>query len=55
MPKVRFTFLSGDCNWSDYGGKWISQKFNNGDFDYWLVRELIPMSEHTDDYPTNVS
>lgn len=52
MANVRFTFLSGDCNWLDFGGKWISQKFNNGDFDYWLVKELIPMGEHVDDYPT---
>ncbi len=26
--------------------KWISQKFNNGDFDYWLVRQLTDWTEH---------
>lgn len=38
---MRFKFLSGDVNWKDYGGKWISKKLNNGDFDYYLVIELI--------------
>ncbi len=38
---VRFTFLTGDTNWADYGGKWISQKCNNGEFDYWFVMSLI--------------
>lgn len=38
---MRFTFLTGDTNWMDYGGKWISSKLNNGDWDYWLVLELL--------------
>jgi len=37
---IRFTWLTGDMNWADYGGKWISQKLNNGDFDYFLVLEV---------------
>jgi hypothetical protein len=37
---IRFKFLSGDVNWRDYGGKWISQRLNNGQWDYWLVLEL---------------
>jgi hypothetical protein len=41
IMKVRFNFLTGDVNWSQYGGTWISQKFNNSDTDYWLVREII--------------
>ena len=36
---VRFHFLTGDVSWKDFGGKWISQKLNNGEFGYWLVLE----------------
>jgi len=43
---IRFKFLTGDVNWLDYGGKWISQKFNNGEFDYWLVRSIENWAEH---------
>jgi len=42
---TRFTFLTGDSDWLSYGGKWISPKYNNGDFDYYLVRYLINMEE----------
>jgi hypothetical protein len=40
MP--RFTELYND------GGtaKWLSNKLNNGEFDYWLVVELLDMEEH---------
>ena len=31
---VKFKFLTGDCNVSQYGGKFISNKQNNGEFDY---------------------
>ncbi len=41
MRTLKFKRLSGDCNWMEYGGKWISQKLNNGDFDYWLVLEFM--------------
>ena len=39
---MKYKFL-GDRNWLDYGGKWVSPKQNNGNFDYWLVIELINM------------
>lgn len=42
---MKFHFLTGDVDWQTYGGKWISGKLNNGEFDYWLVRELIPGDE----------
>jgi hypothetical protein len=45
--KPRFRWLTGDVNWLQYGGKWVSQKFNNGEFDYWLVLELINMHDAT--------
>lgn len=38
---LRFSFLTGDVNFSDYGGKWISNKWNNGDFDVYFVIELV--------------
>jgi len=39
--EMDFEFLIGDVNWENYGGKWISPKLNNGDFDYWFVIEFI--------------
>lgn len=37
---IRFKFLTGDVN-TTYGGKWWSNKQNNGEFDYFFVIELI--------------
>jgi hypothetical protein len=37
--------LTGDTNWLAYGSKWVSQKLSNGEFDYWLVLELVNMDE----------
>lgn len=45
MRKPRFSFLTGDVNWMDYGGKWVSQRMNNGEFDFWLVLELVNMDD----------
>lgn len=44
---VRFKFLNGDAQWATYGGKFISQKLNNTDFDYWLVIEVLNWEEAT--------
>lgn len=55
---VRFHFLTGDVNWQKYGGKFVSNRLNNGDFNYWLVLDVINMPEETgdDNQPTyNVS
>lgn len=46
-PEMEFEFLIGDVNWEDYGGKWISPKLNNGDFDYWFVIEFLNWLEET--------
>lgn len=44
MSKVRFSFLTGDVNWSEHSGKWISQRFSDEDGnDFYLVRELTNM------------
>ncbi len=42
---MNFTALSGDLDWAEYGGKFISKKLNNGDFDYWLVMVVDNMNE----------
>ena len=47
MSHTKFRFLTGDVNWKEYGGKFISQKFNNGDFDYWLVLEVMNWEDAT--------
>jgi hypothetical protein len=39
--RVRFHWLTGDVNFLSYGGKWISNKQSNGEFDYWFVLEII--------------
>jgi len=44
---MNFKFLTGDVNWLQYGGKFVSKKLNNGDFDYWLVLDFINMQEAT--------
>jgi len=46
---MKFTFFTGDYNWQTYGGKFISKKLNNGDFDYWLVMSVINMHDATGD------
>jgi len=41
---MNFRFLSGDIN-RTLGAKWISPRLNNGDWDYWLVIELVNCGE----------
>lgn len=42
---MKYRFLTGDINWQTYGGKFISRKLNNTEFDYWLVMEVINLKE----------
>lgn len=42
---MNFKFLSGDLDWKTNGGKFISKKLNNGDFDYWMVLTVDNMNE----------
>ena len=42
---MRFSFLTGDMNFTRYGGKWISTRRNNGEFDYFFVVELLNWRE----------
>ena len=45
---LRYKFLTGDTNWQTYGGSFISNKLNNGDWDYWLVMEVINLGSIPD-------
>lgn len=45
MRKMKWSILSGDVNWETYGGKLVSPPQNNGEFDYWLVLEVIEWEE----------
>jgi hypothetical protein len=42
---MKWSILSGDVNWETYGGKLISPMFNNGDFAYWFVIEVMEWAE----------
>ena len=42
---MRFKFLTGDVNWQRYGGKFISNKLNNGDWDYYLVLDIVNLED----------
>ena len=42
---MRFSFLTGDMNYATYGGKWISTRQSNGEFDYYFVIELLNWPE----------
>jgi hypothetical protein len=46
---MKFKFLTGDVNYQDYGGKWISNKQKSIDFPFYYVMELINMHEATGD------
>lgn len=52
---MNFKFLTGDCDWQKYGGKFISKRLNSGDWDYWLVYEVINMEEACGEKGYNVS
>jgi hypothetical protein len=42
---MRFSFLTGDVDFTTYGGKWISTRQSNGEFDYFFVIELLNWRE----------
>lgn len=46
---MKFKFLTGDVNWQTYGGKFVSKRLNNGDFDYYLVLDVINWHDATGD------
>lgn len=40
MKRLSFKWLSGDVDYLEWGAKWISNKCNNGEFDYYFVLSL---------------
>lgn len=38
--RTKFSFLTGDCNWQKYGGTFVSKRFTNGEFNYWLTANV---------------
>jgi hypothetical protein len=46
---MKFTQLMCDASYPKYGGTLISKKLNNGEFDYWLVIEVIDWEDATGD------
>ena len=52
---MKFKFLTGDINWVTYGGKFVSKKLNNTEFDYWLVIEVLNWKEREAPATYNVS
>ena len=46
--KLKLEQIGGDVSWKDYGGQFIvPEKFNNGDFDYYLIVNFINMEDAT--------
>lgn len=46
---MNFKFLTGDVDWKEYGGKFVSKRLNNGEFDYWLVLDVCRGQNQTDE------
>ena len=46
--RMKFKFLTGDVNWQDYGGSFVSKMMHNGDWHYWLVIEVSVMEDRCD-------
>jgi hypothetical protein len=45
-PNVKLKQIGGDNDWESYGGQFIvDEKFNNGDFDYYLVIQFENLKE----------
>lgn len=42
---MKWSILSGDINWETYGGKLVAGPFDNGDFAYWLVLDIVNWAE----------
>lgn len=42
---MKTRFLCGDVDWQTHGGKFITKKLNNGDWDYWLVLDFMNLDK----------
>lgn len=45
----QFRFLSGDVNYQEYGGKFVSKRLNNTEFDYWLIMNVVNLHDAGDE------
>jgi hypothetical protein len=54
VPKLKLEQIGGDVNWKDYNGQFIvDEKFNNGEFDYYVIINFTNMKEAVgDDAPS---
>ena len=43
--RLHFKFLTGDCNWQVYGGKFVSKAMHNGDWHYWLFIDVCNIED----------
>ncbi len=52
-----FRFLSGDINWQEHGGLFMSRKLHNGDWPYWLIMEIQNGKDlgESDDYHVSIA
>jgi hypothetical protein len=50
VPNIKLKQIGGDVNWEQYGGQFmVEKKFNNGEFDYYLIIDFINFEEATGD------
>lgn len=42
---MKWSFLSGDVNWEDYGGKFVSGPMTDSDYPVWYVIDVVNMHD----------
>jgi len=54
VPNIKLSQIGGDVNWEEYSGQFIvDEKFNNGDFDYYLIIDFTNLKEAMGDEAEN--
>ena len=46
-----FHFFSGDCNWQEYGGTFISKRINDSDHPLYFAIQVANTEDNTEDSP----
>jgi hypothetical protein len=49
--QMAFHFFSGDCNWQEYGGTFISKRINDGDHPLYFAIQVANIENNTEDSP----
>ncbi|MCJ7768020.1 hypothetical protein MUP79_06485, partial [Candidatus Bathyarchaeota archaeon] len=50
VPNIKLKQIGGDVNWKEYGGQFmVDKKFNNGEFDYYIIINFTNMKEAVGD------